>query len=552
MNLGGNIMKKLKVVLSRVLLTVMIVAQVFGTTNMTTVQASTSGNLESIIVSGGSFDTGIRINQNYSVEMTFSLSTLNQYKNLYIASGSPYDVYRLRYEANQGIFASHGWYNQKICTPKANEEITVANKKNVFYVNGKKVLTETYQNIKAASNLKFGDLAGSIKSFKVWNESGVLAASYVPALDENNKACMYDTVGKKYVYYSGYCKAGKMVEKEVVNEAVANEAVNETSAPLMTVPAADTKTAGQKAVYNILKESLVNNDASMKSIEKYNMSQDEMKKIWKEVQNDYFLESSASLAIICPMGKGDKVTHIYLWNADADYFNRLAKLKTVRDNFLKTVKPGMFDMDKVVLAHEYLVNNCEYSKTGTGYNTASGALVYGKANCAGYTRAMMFLLHYADIETEYMGSSAMNHAWVCAKVDGEWYHIDPTWDDTRKGANGTGMHKFLIRNDKEMPGIQGGSHYDWKSDSGKMITSTSEKYTKWFVHDAAGTMYYHNGLWYYVNISTGEIKASTIDGKNTKVIVNKSTVSGISKISGISADGTMKYCANGKTYTKKI
>ena len=57
----------------------------------------------------------VKINQNYSIEMTFSLSTLNQYAYLFSASkDSKNYVYRARYEYTKGINMKHGWYGKTI------------------------------------------------------------------------------------------------------------------------------------------------------------------------------------------------------------------------------------------------------------------------------------------------------------------------------------------------------------------------------------------------------------------------------------------------------
>lgn len=66
--------------------------------------------------------------------------------------------------------------------------------------------------------------------------------------------------------------------------------------------------------------------------------------------------------------------------------------------------------------------------------TAYGALVEGKAVCEGYAKALHLLLNKKSIpSTLVTGVSKENdesHMWNLVTVNGENYHVDPTWDDS--------------------------------------------------------------------------------------------------------------------------
>lgn len=64
--------------------------------------------------------------------------------------------------------------------------------------------------------------------------------------------------------------------------------------------------------------------------------------------------------------------------------------------------------------------------------SAVSCLVDGWAVCAGYARALQYLLMSAGIPCSTVNGTAngMPHAWVLAQLDGEWYHMDPTWADS--------------------------------------------------------------------------------------------------------------------------
>jgi hypothetical protein len=67
-----------------------------------------------------------------------------------------------------------------------------------------------------------------------------------------------------------------------------------------------------------------------------------------------------------------------------------------------------------------------------------GVFLDGRAVCAGYARAMQYLLHKCGVECAYAsglvrkenGQSGGGHGWNILKVDGEYYYLDTTWDDS--------------------------------------------------------------------------------------------------------------------------
>jgi hypothetical protein len=50
-----------------------------------------------------------------------------------------------------------------------------------------------------------------------------------------------------------------------------------------------------------------------------------------------------------------------------------------------------------------------------------------KAVCAGYAKAMQYLLNRMGIECLYVTSDT--HAWNIVKLEGDYYHMDVTWGD---------------------------------------------------------------------------------------------------------------------------
>ena len=93
------------------------------------------------------------------------------------------------------------------------------------------------------------------------------------------------------------------------------------------------------------------------------------------------------------------------------------------------------EYDKVLYLHDYLIGAVEYA-AGNDNQTAYGALIGGKAVCAGYTRAFQLLLNAAGIQAWKVDGRAVNakgeteaHSWNLVWLDGKCCYFDPTWDD---------------------------------------------------------------------------------------------------------------------------
>lgn len=96
------------------------------------------------------------------------------------------------------------------------------------------------------------------------------------------------------------------------------------------------------------------------------------------------------------------------------------------------------DFEKEVIIHDLLCKTAQYDSefdwddANTVYS-AYGALVNGRAVCEGYARAFKLLCQYAGIECILVTgeSKGVGHMWNMVKLEGNWYHVDVTWDDLR-------------------------------------------------------------------------------------------------------------------------
>ena len=94
--------------------------------------------------------------------------------------------------------------------------------------------------------------------------------------------------------------------------------------------------------------------------------------------------------------------------------------------------------------HDWLINNANYDYTYT-YYSPEGVLLKGKGVCQSYADAYSLLLKEFDIENHVVIAPEMDHAWNLVKIEGEWCHIDCTWDDP--GIGGAENHSYFGMNE---------------------------------------------------------------------------------------------------------
>ena len=266
-------------------------------------------------------------------------------------------------------------------------------------------------------------------------------------------------------------------------------------------------------------EMLYSADTQRQTISQYRMTGEELDELCAEIR---YGDGAEIFGGYYPATKfsytyslfGGNVRTIQLTNVNEDALIRYEQMVPVIDSIIAGIEDDMSDLDKIIYLHDTVVDMTDYqvldSKT---IFTASGVFVDKKAVCAGYAKAFNVLLHRVGLETSYVSSDSLNHGWSYVKLDGQWYHVDPTWDDTRTPVAGKVSRTNLLRNDEEFSS----NHSTWEV---KVYDETSEsaKYEDWLVHDIVGKMVFENGLWYCLDTKTRELIA--IDAvNNTKEIL---------------------------------
>ena len=166
---------------------------------------------------------------------------------------------------------------------------------------------------------------------------------------------------------------------------------------------------------------------------------------------------------------------------DDNWQTKLAEFYDAADFYLDQVR-GELDVcqdefSKALILHDEMILDVQYAcevvdnkilaKSGTtNYGLLVGANGVKEGVCDNYARVYAYLLGQVGIYSEFVESSSMNHAWNKVRLDGNWYHVDVTWDDPTLDKPGRVQHWYFLLSDteilKEISG-QGTSHYGYQS-----------------------------------------------------------------------------------------
>ena len=126
--------------------------------------------------------------------------------------------------------------------------------------------------------------------------------------------------------------------------------------------------------------------------------------------------------------------------------------KGVDDIITKYIKSDMSDDDKLLVIHDYIINNTRYdiNKSNDASYTALGPLFNGTAVCSGYADLMAIFISKFGLKNYKVASNT--HVWNAVLVNGEWLNIDLTWDDpiTKDSDVDTLQHDFFLVNTKKL------------------------------------------------------------------------------------------------------
>lgn len=177
------------------------------------------------------------------------------------------------------------------------------------------------------------------------------------------------------------------------------------------------------------------------------VSVNRLKTVFEAVYNDhpelFWLETGYSCKYL---RDGGCVEITLKFNATADYLDE-AKQNFERSaaRMLSGTENLESDLEKERQVHDRMTEAVEYALNAPMNQSAYSALAEGQSVCAGYARAFQYLMQQLGIPCYYCtGFAGEDHAWNIVRIDGHFYNVDVTWDDTE-----TATYDYFNRSDAE-------------------------------------------------------------------------------------------------------
>lgn len=120
---------------------------------------------------------------------------------------------------------------------------------------------------------------------------------------------------------------------------------------------------------------------------------------------------------------------------------------------IETMPDGLSTYEKVKYVNDWIVQNTMYGE----YSTASPHSAYavameGVGVCQGYALLVTKLLNELQVPSQYVVGEVESeaHAWNLVQINGNWYHLDVTWNDPLPDRGNKVRYDYFLKSDIHM------------------------------------------------------------------------------------------------------
>ena len=119
------------------------------------------------------------------------------------------------------------------------------------------------------------------------------------------------------------------------------------------------------------------------------------------------------------------------------------------DSVVSTIVAGAknysSEIEQELYIHDTICDMCTYDTDAELNQSAYSALVLGKTVCAGYARAFQVVCQELGLTCYYITGTASggDHAWNIVSIDGDFYNVDLTWDDSISESYGSSVYTYF-------------------------------------------------------------------------------------------------------------
>ena len=178
------------------------------------------------------------------------------------------------------------------------------------------------------------------------------------------------------------------------------------------------------------------------------LSQAQIRVVIKAIYDDHpeIFWITSTFGYVIDKGRGSTIVQLHSDFSPADVSAGVQKIGALVDAYVAAMPDGLSAYEREKQVHDDIIDMCEYNTdaaeadTSDGYEkyyTVYGVLSEHLAVCEGYARTFELLLNLLGVECVGITGTARGttsgeeelHMWNAVKLSGDWYQVDPTWDD---------------------------------------------------------------------------------------------------------------------------
>lgn len=177
-------------------------------------------------------------------------------------------------------------------------------------------------------------------------------------------------------------------------------------------------------------------------------------------------------------------------------FDRQEELEREWEIVKEKTKDCKTDLEKALVVHEHICDTVRYTEElGVRAHDIEGSILEKRAVCEGYALAYKYYMNRLGIPCKVVSgvSNKLPHAWNQIQLNGKWYLVDTTWDDS---TNSNLEAKHVIKHDYFITSEALFADHTWDKQSGAFETCSDTTYDniEWR-SDLRGMCAYQGGLY---------------------------------------------------------
>ena len=206
------------------------------------------------------------------------------------------------------------------------------------------------------------------------------------------------------------------------------------------------------------------NEDKMLDIRDYGLELEQVQTIYDELYHSGQLPWFADADCDYVFGENDTISRFRPKELNPIVYDRPLYEQKMSEMLAQTCLPDMTDWQKALSVHDYIILHTVYDGKlllNTGYDS----LIKGSTVCYGYAMLYMDAMNRLGIPCQIVicndTGDGVGHAWNLVQLEGQWYHVDLTWDDPTPDIYGYVSHDHFVKTDAAFQSGESPHDFEW-------------------------------------------------------------------------------------------